>query len=137
MRAGRADQSILHSESVYPITLLSRFAKFVAQSSLIRDNKAQMVWLVIIMVPKAGIKSFKFFWAVEVPMQGIHHGICHFAPLADFLQVSVDHSPSQKKRNHIRVVSVTLSPRGISHARSSAVLKIHFALLVDLALPEQ
>ena len=86
----------MHLESVEPITLLSRFAKFVAQSSLIRYNEAQMVWLVSIMVPKAGIKSFKFFWAVEVPMQGIHHGICHFAPLADFLQVSVDHSFAKK-----------------------------------------
>ena len=56
-----------------------------------------MVWLVIIMVPKAGIKGFKFFWAVKVPMQGIHHRICHFAPLADFLQVCVDHSPLPKK----------------------------------------
>jgi hypothetical protein len=47
----------------------------------------------------------------------------------------VDHPPSQKKRNHIQVVSVTLSPRGIKNTRSSAVLKIHFALLVDFAYP--
>jgi hypothetical protein len=43
------------------ITRLSRFAKFVVQSSLIRYNEARMVWFVSIMVPKAGIKSIKFF----------------------------------------------------------------------------
>jgi hypothetical protein len=34
------------------------------------------------------------------------------------------------------IVSHILSPRGISNAACSVVMKIHFALLVDLALPE-
>ena len=99
--AGRADRSILHSESVALITLLSQFAKFVTQSSLICYNEAPIVQLVSIMVPKASIKSFKFFQAVEVPKQGICHRICHFAPLVDFLQVSIDHSTLRKKNGII------------------------------------
>jgi hypothetical protein len=57
----RADRCILHSESVALITLLSRFAKYVVQSSLIRYNEARMVRLVRTMVQKTGIKSIKFF----------------------------------------------------------------------------
>jgi hypothetical protein len=35
------------------------------------------------------------------------------------------------------VVAYVLTPRGISDAACSAVVKIHFALLVDFALPDQ
>jgi hypothetical protein len=47
----------------------------------------------------------------------------------------MDHFSSGKKLNHTFTIVLILIPRGINNARCSALVEIHFALLVDFALP--
>jgi hypothetical protein len=82
------------------------------------------------------LRVSKIFGAPEIVKQDTFNLNEHSAPLVDFLWGPMDHFSLGKKLNHTFTIVLISIPRGINNARCSALVEIHFALLVDFALPD-